>query len=58
MNSDCALQLQINAYLNLKGVVIKISNFSMMYQKFQVKLKNLTKTWDEIGFLVPKYRLG
>ena len=33
MNSDCALKLQITFYLNLKGVVIKISSFSIMYQK-------------------------
>ena len=33
MNSDCALKLQINFYLSLKGVVIKISSFLIMYQK-------------------------
>ena len=58
MNSDCALKLQINFYLNLKGVVIKISSFSIMYQKLQVKLKILTEIRSEIGFLVPRYRLG
>ena len=57
MKSDCALKLQINFYLNLKGVVIKILSFSMMYQKFQVKFKILTEIWNEIGFTVQKYRL-
>ena len=57
MNSDCALKLQINFYLNLKGVVIKILSFSIMYQKFQVKFKILTEIWNEIRFTVQKYRL-
>ena len=39
MDSNCALKLQINFYLDLKGVVIKISSFSIMYQILQVKLK-------------------
>ena len=57
MNSDCVLKLQINFYLNLMGVVIKISSFLIMYQKLQVQLKILTEIWSDIGFLVPRYRL-
>ena len=49
MNSDCALKLQINFYSSLKGVVIKISSFSIMYQKLQVKLKILTEIWSKMG---------
>ena len=58
MNSDCALKLQSNFHLNLKGVVIKISSFSIMNQKLKVKLKILTEIWNDIGFSVPRYRLG
>ena len=49
MNSDCAIKLQINFYSSLKGVVIKISSFSIMYQKLQVKLKILTEIWSKMG---------
>ena len=57
MNSNFALKVQINFSLNLKGVVIKISSFLVMYQKLQVKLKILTEIWSDIGFSVPRYRL-
>ena len=50
MNSDCAIKLQINFYSSLKGVVIKISSFSIMYQKLQVKLKILTEIWSKMGW--------
>ena len=30
MNSDCGHKLQINFYLSLKGMVIKILSFSIM----------------------------
>ena len=43
--------------ISLKGVVIKISSFSIMYQKMQVKLKILSEIWSKMGFLVPRYRL-
>ena len=58
MNSNFALNLQIDFYLNLKGVVIKISSFLIMFQKLQVKLKLLTEIWSDIEFLVPRYSLG
>ena len=57
MNSDCALKLQINFYLSLKGVLIKIASFSIMSQKLQVKLKVLTEIWSEIEFSVSRYSL-
>ena len=57
MNSDCALKPQITFYLRFKGVAIKISSFSFMYQKLQAKLKILTEIWSKIGFLVPIYKL-
>ena len=44
--------------ISLKGVVIKISSFSIMYQKMQVKLKILSEIWSKMGFLVPRYRLS
>ena len=49
MNSDCALKLQINFYSSLKGVVIKISSFSIMHQKLQVKLKISAEIWSKMG---------
>ena len=58
MNSDCVFEPQINFNLNLHGVVIKISSFSIMYQKLQVKSKILTEIWNNIGFSVPRYRFG
>ena len=58
MNSNCAFKLQINVYLNLKGVEIKILSFLIMYQKLHVKLKISTEIWSDIGFSVPRYRLG
>ena len=49
MNSDYALKLQINFYSSLKGAVIKISSFPIMYQKLHVKLKILTEIWSKMG---------